>query len=440
MADTATPDTGLLPRTYFKAPRVPLDLRALLIALVGYGVYRLGAYLLWLAFKPVDPVQAFFREALSILDVPYIQFELGRFVGEVFLGMSEPQSRQLVVDAMTGREIADGGTFWHALVGGAWTLAAWGFFAQAIHRITSLRIARDEGMSLKDGVRFSIRNFVTIALCPVIVFVAIGIFYGCNALAGLVLSVPVLGSIASLILVPLAVISTLLMLLIAIGGAIGLPLVGAAAAWERNGSLDAISRAFSYIFARPLQFFWNYFLILLFTTIILSAGTHFETILTKSIDAGLLSDQVSVVIDTPKELSATDKAFDKLNNDAKNTAKTLEEKTDRARPFALSIKSLPEVSWMHWLTVLVFWVVLNVVKYGVFAVALWWFFGATTCTYADLRADVDGTDEDEIYLEEEEEDFEAMAKPDAPATPAPASPPSSPPPAAPPSGPAPTGS
>lgn len=92
MADTATPDTGL-PRTYFKAPRVPLDLRALLIALVGYGVYRLGAYLLWLAFKPVDPVQAFFREALSILDVPYIQFELGRFIGEVFLGMSEPQSR-----------------------------------------------------------------------------------------------------------------------------------------------------------------------------------------------------------------------------------------------------------------------------------------------------------------------------------------------------------
>ena len=46
---------------------------------------------------------------------------------------------------------------------------------------------------------------------------------------------------------------------------VGLPLVGAAAAWERNGSLDAISRAFSYIFARPLQFFWNYFLILLFT-------------------------------------------------------------------------------------------------------------------------------------------------------------------------------
>ena len=34
MADPAPADTGLLPRTYFKAPRVPLDLRALFIALV----------------------------------------------------------------------------------------------------------------------------------------------------------------------------------------------------------------------------------------------------------------------------------------------------------------------------------------------------------------------------------------------------------------------
>jgi hypothetical protein len=408
MADTATPDTGLLPRTYFKAPRVPLDLRALLLALVGFWVYRLGGYLLALAFKPVDPVATFFAEALKIFDVPYVQRELERFIGQVFLGLSELESYKFAAGVGGPKT----GNFWHALAGGAWTLCVWGFFAQAVHRITSLRIARDEGMSLKDGVRFSIRNFVTILLCPVIVFVAIGIFYGCNALAGLVLTVPGLGSIASIILVPLAVISTLLMLLIAIGGAIGLPLVGAAAAWERNGSLDAISRAFSYIFARPLQFFWNYFLIFLFTTIILVAGSHFETILTKSIDAGILRDKLSVVTDTPKDLRATDPAFDRLSNEAKDLATKLEEKTEGARPFVASIKSVPEVPWYDMLTAIVFWAVINIVRFGVFAVALWWFFGATTCTYADLRADVDGTEEDEIYLEEEEEDFELLAKPE----------------------------
>ena len=41
-------------------------------------------------------------------------------------------------------------------------------------------------------------------------------------------------------MIPLAVISTLIIVLIAIGGIVGMPLVAAAAAWERNGSLDAI--------------------------------------------------------------------------------------------------------------------------------------------------------------------------------------------------------
>ena len=221
---------------------------------------------------PVNPVGSFFREVLDVLRIPYIagrDGELGTFVN-------------LFVQTDGGGTSFNGG-FWYDLLGGAWTLGVWGFFGQAIHRITSLRIARDEGMSLKAGLGFSIRNFVTIALCPVIVAVAIGIFYGCNALAGALISIPVLGGILAILLVPLALIATLLILLIAIGGAVGLPLVGAAAAWERNGSLDAISRAFSYIFARPLQFFWNYFLIFLMTAVIVTAGGHFERILEKSV-------------------------------------------------------------------------------------------------------------------------------------------------------------
>jgi hypothetical protein len=418
MADTATADTGLLPRTYFKAPRVPLDLRALFLALVGYGVYRVGAHLLGLAFDPVDPVATFFFHVLKVIEVPYVGKEFGRFVNDVFLA---------------GGHGAEQGKFWHAAIGGAWTLAVWGFFGQAVHRITSLRIARDEGLSLKDGIKFSCRNFVTIALCPVIVAIAIGIFYACNALAGAIVSIWWAGSILSLIFIPLAVISTLLILLIAIGGAIGLPLVGAAAAWERNGSLDAISRAFSYIFARPLQFFWNYFLILLFTSVILTAGGYFQEILTKSVDAGIWRHEPSMIVDTPDRIGNGDKTYEGYDNDTKTLANSLEEKTKGARPFAINFKAVVEAPWSDKLTILVFWVLLNIIKFGVFAVALWWFFGATTSTYADLRADVDGTEEDEIYLEEEEEDFEALAKPDAPAPAAAAAPaPTTPPPASPP--------
>ncbi len=55
-----------------------------------------------------------------------------------------------------------------------------------------------------------------------------------------------------------------------------------------------------------------------------------------------------------------------------------------------------------------FWVVLNLIWFGVFGYAIYWFFGASTSVYADLRADVDGTEEDEIYLEDEEDDFDAF--------------------------------
>jgi hypothetical protein len=427
MPDPTPADTGLLPRTYFKAPRVPLDLRALFLALVGYGIYRIGVWLLNLAFAPVNPVGSFFQEVLETLNLPYIGGrggELSQFLG-------------IFVSDDGGGTRTDG-NFWQTLVGGAWALGVWGFFGQAIHRITSLRIARDEGMSIAKAVGFSIRNFVTIALCPLIVAVAIGIFYGCNAAAGALVSVPFLGGILAIVLVPLAMIATLLILLIAIGGAVGLPLVGAAAAWERNGSLDAISRAFSYVFARPLQFFWNYFLIFLMTAILITAGGHFEKILRKSVDSLAWSETTSVLIDGPTAGNG-DPEYAKLSSDGKALVDKLQEKTGGARPFARDFQAVVHAPWSNKLQALVFWLVLAVIRFGVYAVAIWWFFGATTSVYADLRADVDGTEEDEIYLEEEDEDFEKLAAAPAPApaaltspasaSPTPTLPPPPPPPA-----------
>jgi len=410
MTDPAPADTGLLPRTYFKAPRVPLDLRALFLALVGYGVYRVGAHLLNLAWNPVNPVGSFFHEVLSILRIPYIagrDGELGRFVS--------------LFTPVSGKATDFNGNLWADLVGGAWALGVWGFFGQAIHRITSLRIARDEGMSLAAGIGFSIRNFVTIALCPLIVAVAIGVFYGCNALAGALVSIPVVGGLLAVVFVPLAMIATLLILLIAIGGAVGLPLVGAAAAWERNGSLDAISRAFSYVFARPLQFFWNYFLIFLMTAVILVAGGHFEKILEKSIGTLLWHESTALIINTPDDLTNQNKSFEDLSSENKALAATLQEKTEGARPFAADFQAVVHAPWSDKIQTFVFWLFIAIIRFGVSAVAIWWFFGATTSVYADLRADVDGTEEDEIYLEEEDEDFEKLATAPVP-PPAPAAP------------------
>lgn len=414
MASDAAPnaDSGLLPRTYFKAPRVPLDLRALFLALVAYVTYRLGVWLLGKIWDPVDPVATFWSEVRNALP------------SDLFPGL-----------ALGGHAGGAVGNVWQAIAGGLWVFTVFGFFGQAIHRITALRIARDEGMSLKDSVGFARKNFTTILWCPLIVAAFVAVLLGCNAAAGAVIAFDYVGSILSIVLVPLAMISSFLALLILIGAAVGLPLVAAAAAWERNGSLDALSRAFSYVFARPLQFFWNYFLIFIFVSVIGFAGRSFERLLENSIDWGLWRDTPSMLVNTPegegaaKKFENYSKETQELFIDIMKKERDGNEGREMPRPLAVSFTAVKSAPVGHMLTILVFWVLLNLVRFGVAATAIWWFLGATTSTYADLRCDVDGTEEDEIYLEEEEEDFDALATPPTASPPSPAA--GAPPPASP---------
>jgi hypothetical protein len=405
MAD-ATTDSGILPRTYFRAPRVPFDFRAVAIAILACLVFLGGTWLLEKIADPNRPVAAFFAWVAGLLPWSLLEWlGLGEFMWRG--GATEPN-------------------FWHRLIGGAWVFVVWAYFGQAIHRIASMRIARDEGLSLKEAFAFSSANFLTVLRCPLIVAVFIAVLWGCNALAGLLISIPYGGQLLSVVLVPLAFISSLLILLIAIGGIAGMPLISAAAAWERNGSLDAISRAFSYVFARPLQFLWNYGLIFLFVGVILFVGAHFAGILERSVGHGLWQDTPDLYVNTPVK---GDARYEKYDADTKAQYDKAEEKAKGERPFAGEFDAAVRAPAAHWLTVVVFFLVINLIKYGVAGYALYWFLGATTSTYADLRADVDGTEEDEIYVEEEDEDIEALNRPEVPTGPA----------AAPPEGPGPTG-
>jgi hypothetical protein len=407
MADTS--DTGLLPRTYFRAPRVPFDFRALALCILGFLAWWGGSLLLEKIFDR-DVSAAFLGAVADVFArIPFLGGPIRDFLDGVFQ-----------VNTAAG---SAGSTFWHVFAGGVWFFGVWSFVGQGVHRITSLRIARDEGLSLVEALKFSWGNWVTVLLAPVIVMIAIGGFYLCNAFAGVLISVPFLGWLLALILVPLAVISSLLILLIGVGGVFGLPLIGAAAAWERNGSLDAISRAFSYVYARPLQYFWSYLLIFLFTGVIVMVGQWFVFVLVKSVDFGTWNQSLSSTIDPPKteedakKLSAEEIEYvQDLVND------TGHRPTQAAAPevtvFAQSIEAVGRAPWAVKVQVLVFWVFVNLIWLGVFGYALAWFIGAATSVYADLRADVDGTEEDEIYLEEEEQDFEALAQ-GGPTVPAP---------------------
>ncbi len=158
------------------------------------------------------------------------------------------------------------------IVTGIWFLLVLSIFGGAICRVVALRIARDESAGVKEALRFAMSNLRSYVQIPLVLGVAIFIFWGCNWVAGVVIGIPFLGPIAFIVLYPLAILSGLIVLLIAVGGLLGLYMMVAAVSTEKNGTLDAISRAFSYIYTRPLQFFFYYFLIFLLASIIVLIG------------------------------------------------------------------------------------------------------------------------------------------------------------------------
>lgn len=402
-------DTGLLPRTYFRAPRVPFDFRALMLGALGFLVYWAGGWII--------------SEIAGKQDVPgaFLAWAFQLFGGIPYIG---PQIGNLLTNALRIDVGGDVYGFWDYLVGGIWFIGVWSFFAQGIHRITTMRIARDEGLPILSALKFSLKNWPTVLLAPVIIAGIIGVFYLCNMFAGVLLSIPVLGGLLGLVLVPLAFVSTLLMLLIGLGGVFGLPLIGAAAAWECNGSLDAISRAFSYLFARPLQFFWNFFLIFLFTGIIILVGSWFTFTFAKSVDAGTWHDIHTVLVDPPTKVTDRDSEYLNLSDGAQEVYRDLEhskvmnEDLSEGRtleapllePPSMNLTAVGKAPWTFKLNALVFWFFFNLIWLGVSGYALYWLIGAATSVYADLRADVDGTEEDEVYIEEEERDLEDLAE------------------------------
>jgi hypothetical protein len=437
MAETS--DVGLLPRTYFKMPRVPFDFRAVALAVVGLLVYQAGG---WLISKIGTD---------NRLDIPgaFLFWFVGLFDGFPVLGgrggfLYDFFDNTLGIDAGKADTI-------EIVVGGLWFFAVWSFVGLAIRRIVSLRIARDEGLSLREALGFAFRNWFTVLLAPAIIAVAAGLFWLCNLVAGALISIPYVGSLLAIIFVPLTVLSTLLLILIALGGLFGFPLVGAAAAWERNGSLDAISRAFTYVFARPLQYFLNFFLILAFTGIIVYVGNCFVLALARSVDSGVWQDELSVAIDAP----ANAEGWNDLSGDARQQGRTYQEKTgfsgratlegrgarvrregqtDVPLPFAMKFDTVVHAPLAHKVSIFMFWLFLRLIVLGVAAYALFWFLGAGSCLYADLRADVDGTEEDEIHTDADDLPQAAPEGALPPGVPAgtPATPPADTPPAPPP--------
>lgn len=168
-------------------------------------------------------------------------------LGYVFQRFSEPILRLY-------RTSTDVAGFAYYLLGTLWTLAVWGFAGGMITRIAAIELGREEQARMRSVFRLTLRrwlDFFTAPLYPILGTFLIAL-----------LSIPV----GWLMLSDAGtIVSGLLWIFVLLGGAlsallllwlfIGWPLMWPAISAEETGdSFEAMSRSFAYAFQRPLHY------------------------------------------------------------------------------------------------------------------------------------------------------------------------------------------
>jgi hypothetical protein len=135
---------------------------------------------------------------------------------------------------------------------GAWFLLIWSVFGGAIARIAAVHIARDEKISVRQAMRFSLNKLLSFVFAPLIPVLILFVIGAVLAASGWILfHIPIVGPIVASLLFFLALVAGLVMTLVLLGLVGGFNLMYPTVAVEGSDSFDAISRSFSYVFARP---------------------------------------------------------------------------------------------------------------------------------------------------------------------------------------------
>ena len=130
-------------------------------------------------------------------------------------------------------------------------LAVISIAAGAICRIAALQFSRGEKPGLTEALRYSIKRFTsffTAPLAPIGIIIFIGLFVFLLGLAG---NIPRVGELIVGLGIAPALFAGSLLAVIVIGAVAGFNLMFPAVAYDGSDCFDAISRSFSYVYARP---------------------------------------------------------------------------------------------------------------------------------------------------------------------------------------------
>jgi hypothetical protein len=134
-----------------------------------------------------------------------------------------------------------------------WSLAVWAFFGGAISRIAAVQLACDEQVGWGASLRWAASKWLSYFGAPLFPLAGVLVVVLPLLVGGWLMRLDVLLLLAGLFW-PLALVGGLVMALLLLGLIFGWPLMWATISVEGTDTFDALSRAYAYVFQRPLRY------------------------------------------------------------------------------------------------------------------------------------------------------------------------------------------
>jgi hypothetical protein len=276
--------------------------------------------------------------------------------------------------------------FLYVVVLGLWELAAWALAGGAITRIAALALARDSRVGLLEGLRYGALkwpNYFLSTLLPLAGVVALGFIVG--VIYGLIMRAD-FGVLVMSFLWPLMLVAAFVIAILLLGLLFGWPLMWPTISVEGTDSFDALSRSYSYTFHRPIAYLFYAILAAVIGLLAAFVVYYFIEWTTElafwSASWGAGSARIQVIKQLRAQLEA------------------LRIAPAEARDAALQNYSGTLQFGAH---VLNFWINCVVLLGTSYFFSFFW--TAATAIYYLLRSSVDGTEPDEVSVEQQEETY-----------------------------------
>jgi hypothetical protein len=140
------------------------------------------------------------------------------------------------------------------LLCGLWAVAVWGFFGGAITRIAAVQLACEERIGWGAALRHAASKWLSYCAAPLLPLMGVLLAGLPVVVVGFLLREQYVGVWLAALLWPLALLAGLLMAMLALGLIFGWPLMWATISAEGTDSFDALSRCYAYVFGRPLHY------------------------------------------------------------------------------------------------------------------------------------------------------------------------------------------